>query len=41
PRRRAELGDAARRRFVEEFGADRWAQRLRDVYDDAVTARGR
>jgi glycosyltransferase involved in cell wall biosynthesis len=36
---RARLGDAARARFDAEFTAQRWAQRLRAVYDDVLASR--
>lgn len=36
PERRRVLGEAAHRRFVEQFTAERWAQRLRALYDDVV-----
>jgi glycosyltransferase involved in cell wall biosynthesis len=36
PERRRSLGAAARDRFEREFTAERWAARLRAVYDEAV-----
>lgn len=36
PARRAELGAAGRARFEAEFAAGRWAERMRDVYEQAL-----
>jgi glycosyltransferase involved in cell wall biosynthesis len=36
PDRRAAMGAAARRTFEERFTAERWAQRLRERYEDAL-----
>ncbi|MEJ2887379.1 glycosyltransferase family 4 protein [Actinomycetospora aeridis] len=36
PERRAGMGAAARRVYEEEFTAQRWAERLRSVYEDAL-----
>lgn len=38
---RARMSDAARARFAHEFTAQRWAQRLRGLYDDVLAERGR
>jgi glycosyltransferase involved in cell wall biosynthesis len=36
PARRAELAERALRRFEERFTAERWAQRLRDLYENEL-----
>jgi glycosyltransferase involved in cell wall biosynthesis len=36
PKRLRQLGAAARDRFEREFTAERWAERLRAVYDEAI-----
>lgn len=36
---RARMSDAARARFAREFTAQRWAQRLRALYDDVLAER--
>lgn len=41
PARRARLGAAARRRFESSFTAERWATRLRRVYDEVLAERRR
>jgi glycosyltransferase involved in cell wall biosynthesis len=38
---RSRVGDAAQARFAERFTAQRWAQRLRAVYDDVLAERSR
>ncbi|HTU58146.1 MAG TPA: glycosyltransferase family 4 protein [Polyangiales bacterium] len=37
---RARLGDAARARFELEFSAERWAARLRELYDQLTSSAG-
>jgi glycosyltransferase involved in cell wall biosynthesis len=39
PARRAAMGAAARRTFEERFTAERWAQRLRALYEEALPER--
>lgn len=41
PERRRRLGAAGRERFEAEFTVERWAERLREVYEGAIAARGR
>jgi glycosyltransferase involved in cell wall biosynthesis len=36
---RRQLGKCGRRRYEAEFGAERWARRLRDLYDDVLAGR--
>jgi glycosyltransferase involved in cell wall biosynthesis len=36
---RRSRGEAGRERFEREFSAERWAERLRAVYEDAIAAR--
>lgn len=38
PRRRAEMGAAGRRRFLQEFEASRWAQRLGALYREVAAS---
>lgn len=38
--RRREMGAAGRARFEERFSADRWAERLRSLYDEVLSAGG-
>jgi glycosyltransferase involved in cell wall biosynthesis len=41
PRRRQQMGRAARRRFEQEFDAVRWVRRLRSIYEEVIADRGR
>jgi glycosyltransferase involved in cell wall biosynthesis len=36
PERRARMGERGRARWEERFSAERWAQRLRAVYEEAL-----
>jgi glycosyltransferase involved in cell wall biosynthesis len=41
PGLRARLGDEARATYEREFTAERWARRLRSLYDEILASRGR